>query len=82
MQMNCIWSPRMDIALEPLFNPQFRLARPSLLRWQGYREHVELLRARGADANARTRSRLRAVRRARPHAACGSAGRLQPPVYG
>src|SRR5215469_11901911 len=28
------------------------------------------------------RSRLRVVRRARPHAACGSAGRRRPSVYG
>jgi hypothetical protein len=62
----------MDTALEQLFNPQFRLARPSLLHWQGYRENTELLLARGADANAGTQSRLRAVRRARPNAASPS----------
>jgi len=82
MDMNCIRSPRMATALEQLYHPQFRLARPSLLRLQGCRKNAELLLARGADANAETQSRLRAVRRARAHAACGSAGRLEPPVYG
>ena len=72
----------MDTALEQLCHPQFHLARPSLLRWQGYWENAELLLARGAEANAGTQSRLRAVRRGRPHAACGSARRLEPPVYG
>ena len=36
----------------------------------------------GADANAETHSRLRAVRRAWLHTAFGSAGRLEPPVNG
>ena len=37
MEMNCIRSPRMDTALEQPCHPQFRLARPSLLHWQGCR---------------------------------------------
>jgi hypothetical protein len=38
---------------ERFFNAQLRLVRLSLLRWQGYTEHMELLRPRGADANVR-----------------------------
>jgi len=71
----------VDIALEQLFNPQFRLARPSLLRWQvkgnewscsGLAGQMRMPGPGYGSGQAR----------ARPRAACGSAGRLEPPVYG
>jgi hypothetical protein len=45
----------------------------------GYGEHVDFVPGR---CEFPARSRLRAVRRARLHAASGSPGRREPPVYG
>ena len=82
MEMNCIWSPRMDTALEQLCNPPFRFARPLLLRWQGYRENAELLLGRGQERMPVPSHRSGQSGTLGPHIACPSAGRLEPPVYG